>query len=75
MPAETLEGIDHAALEILTFHTIAYSVVLDCFYKCEIGVDFSIHCFWSHWITSLQYASRNARGIDHAALENLIFSI
>ena len=31
----------------------AYGVLLDCFYMLEVGLDFSIHHFLSHWITTL----------------------
>ena len=30
-----------------------YGIVLDCFNRCEIGLNFPIQHFWSHWITSV----------------------
>ena len=32
---------------------LSYCIVLDCFYTREISLDFSIHHFGSHWITTI----------------------
>ena len=37
---------------VKTIQNSAYGTVLDCFYLPEISVDFSIHHFSSHWITT-----------------------
>ena len=43
-------------LDLTRVKTIQYdsmSRVLGCFYTLEIGLDFSIHHFSSHWITTI----------------------
>ena len=38
---------------VKTIQNLAYGVVLDCFHICVIGLDFSNHHFWIHWITTM----------------------
>ena len=41
---------------VKTIQNSTYGVTLVCFYTCEISVYFSIHHFWSHWITTILHS-------------------
>ena len=51
---------------VKTIQNSAYGVVLYCFYMREIGLDFSIQHYWSHYITTIfvgmRIAGPNRRG-------------
>ena len=48
---------------VKTIQNSAYVIVLDCFYMREIGSDFSIYQFWSHWITTIKLLNKGSGGI------------
>ena len=54
---------------VKTIQNFAYCIILDCFYMREIGLDFSIHNFWSHWITTV---SRKNESVWWISLSDLL---
>ena len=54
---------------VKTIQNSAYGIVLDCFHTREIGLDFSSHHFWSHWITTILHKESK----DHEQITNKLY--